>query len=653
MVMEKIKRIFSGLIFGVILALEITVLADLAAAWLGFYFSRILYLGCFAGLTLLFCGLSWFKGKRLLPAVLMFPAVLAVIGLLLFLFWRSFSQSAVYRVTDNGKNQLYADRRVMLIVPHEDDEINILGGVMEEYVKYGSQVYPVFVTNGDYSGIAETRYAEALAVAEYVGIPKENVTFLGYGDQWKEGGPHIYNAPSGAALESYAGMTQTHGTQVKAAFREGREYTIDHLMEDLEDVILLYRPDTIFCSDYDIHIDHKATTLVFEKVMGKILKADPDYRPEVYKGFAYSASWYSVSDYFTPNISSTVDVFREPLNQQPAIYRWEDRIRLPVAADALSRSIRSSGVYKTLKLHDSQHAVSQADRVINGDRVVWKRDTDSLCYSAQIQASSGREELLNDFMLLENHQLVDESRMPYDGTWIPEAGDIRKTVTVAFPEPVDISCVVLYDNPSEEQNVLDAVIRFADGTGVNTGPLDPSGAATNIRVDKQQISGFSVILMDTEGGQAGLTEIEAYQEMPEDPFAYIKLMDEDENFVYDYWVDRKGEHTFHVYTCGTVGGNGYTLSWDNTLCSAVWENDAIAVNCPAGEEMVLTVSCVDTGISDRVTISNPGVFRRLQCSLGQWMEDHLLQPASNEWFWESMTYEVTDIVRYRLEKLLG
>lgn len=650
--MEKIKKILSGLFFSVILAAEITVLADLAFAWMGFYFSRMLYLGCLGGLTLLFSALSWFRGKKIWPVILGLPAVLAVMGLAIFLFWRSFSLNARYETVDAGKEQLYADRRVMLIVPHEDDEINILGGVMEEYVKYGSEVYLVFVTNGDFYGLAETRFAEAIAVAQYAGIPSENVVFLGYGDCWQEDGPHIYNAEPGQVVTSALGQTQTYGTQVKAAFREGRVYTIDNLMADLTDVILLYRPDTIFCSDYDIHIDHKATTLVFEKVMGQILKAEPDYRPEVYKGFAYTASWYSVADYFVPNIYSTVNVFAEPLNQQPAIYRWEDRIRLPVAASALSRSIRSSGLYEMLQLHDSQHAVNQADRVINGDRVVWQRRTDSFCYDAQIVASSGQVELLNDFMLLDNHRLVEEARMPCDGTWVPEAEDTRKTVWVSFPEPVDVSSIVLYDDPAEDQNVLDAVIRFEDGTGVTTGPLDPGGAATSIPVEKSQISGFTLILTDTEGERAGLTEIEAYPEESQDPFSYIKLMDGEENFVYDHWVDRKGSAVFQVYARGNAGENGYSLSWDNTLCSADWEKDMLLVECPAGEEMVLTVSCTGTGASDSIYIRNPGVFARMQCTLGQWIEKHLLQPASDTWYWESMTYELMDIVRYRIEKLI-
>lgn len=50
---------------------------------------------------------------------------------------------------DNGKRELYGGKRVLVVVPHQDDEINLLGGVFEEYLKYGSEIFPVYViTNG-------------------------------------------------------------------------------------------------------------------------------------------------------------------------------------------------------------------------------------------------------------------------------------------------------------------------------------------------------------------------------------------------------------------------------------------------------------------------------------------------------------------------
>ena len=36
----------------------------------------------------------------------------------------------------------------MVIVPHEDDDLNLVSGVIEKYVENGSEIYTVFATNG-------------------------------------------------------------------------------------------------------------------------------------------------------------------------------------------------------------------------------------------------------------------------------------------------------------------------------------------------------------------------------------------------------------------------------------------------------------------------------------------------------------------------
>lgn len=43
-----------------------------------------------------------------------------------------------------------------VFAPHEDDEINIYGGIIEQYVKNGSQVRIVFSTNGDFTALANS-----------------------------------------------------------------------------------------------------------------------------------------------------------------------------------------------------------------------------------------------------------------------------------------------------------------------------------------------------------------------------------------------------------------------------------------------------------------------------------------------------------------
>lgn len=642
------KRKVYRFLAGAVLAGELSVLADIAVVLLGQMFSLSVFLLLAAGLTLSFYIFDCFTRKNLTIAAGTIFAVIILAGSAGALVWDQFGSWADYNPVDSGKKELYAERDVMVIVPHQDDELNILGGVMEEYVRYGSNVYPVFVTNGDYYGIPETRFREALDVCAHMGIPKENVIFLGYGDTWAEGGPHIYNAEPGVVIESYHGKTATYGTEAHGVFRAGNPYSIDNYLKDLEDVILSRKPDVIFCSDYDSHIDHKALSMAFEKVMGKILKENPDYRPQVFKGYAYMSAWYAQPDYYAPNILSTGNVFEVPYYQYPKNYQWEERVRFPVDASLLSRSLLHSGAHETMLLYSSQDAQLHTAGVVNGDKVFWKRDTNSLCYGAEIFTSSSDSALLNDFMLLENFNLIDPEHSPFDGVWIPAAEDEERTVTVALDRPSDIYSVVLYDHPSETQNILDAVIIFDDGIQLRTGPLAPGGAATEILVQKTDVSSFRIRLVLTEGEAAGLTEVEAFSGKRTTDMKLLKIVDRDGNFVYDYWTAPQGNALFGFYTYGEVlpvTPENYRISCDNVRCSIQWENGNFAVFCPSGETATVTVTDSDGVVSDSIYIQNPGWRERLQCWLCQTVEELLYVGYCEGRHWQLATVRILDQFR--------
>lgn len=641
------RRIYRFLISAV-LAGELAVLADIAVVLLYHSLPVSAFLLMAAGLWLCFYTMPWFTRKNLTIAAASVLGLVALTGTVGMLVWQQFGTWAAYQKVDSGKQAVYAERRVMVIVPHQDDELNILGGVMEEYVNYGSEVYPVFATNGDYYGIAQTRFQEAVDVCANIGIPKENVIFMGYGDGWSKDGPHLYNAEPGVVRTSQNGKTETYGTAVQGVFREGRAYTIDNFLEDMQDVILAYRPDVIFCSDYDTHKDHRALSLAFEKVMGKLLKENPDYRPQVFKGYAYLSAWYAQPDFYEVNLTSTGNVFEEPYYQYPKVYRWEDRVRFPVDAATLSRSLLNSKAYETLRLHLSQEAQYQAASVVNGDKVFWYRDTNSLCHLAEIAVSSSDGTLLNDFMLTENHNLVDTEHLPFDGVWIPEADDEEKSATVTFAEPSDVRSIVLYDHPSEEHNVTDAVIVFDDGTQLRTGPLDPYGAATEIPVEKGNVTSFRVCLVVTEGENAGLSEIEAFANKPEADMKLLKIVDLRDNFVYDYWLPKDGSARFGFYTYGNVpavSADNYQVACDNDSCSAEIKNGKLEVSCPVGETATITVTCNDGTLSESIFVQNPGWMERTQCILSQKAEGVLFVGYCNGRHWQLATVKVLDILR--------
>lgn len=661
--MQTCKKDWLGiLLVSALSALTLTVLADIAYVWLAAdqmwqeqSLTLVKFSAVFAALFAVFLVLLRKSSRIWRTVVTAFSLLIWIVSAAGWFAWNTAANAMQYVAVDSGKEELYGGQRIMLLVPHQDDDINVLGGVVEEYGKYGSEVYVVFSTNGDYYGLSEVRYREAVNALSIMGVPEDHVLFLGYGDQWNADGPHLYNAQPGVVVESVFGSTETYGTPWHPAYREGNAYTMDNFLGDLESVILEYKPDVLYCVDYDYNIDHKALMLSFEKVMGRILNSDGTYRPLVYKGYAYNTAWEAEWDFYGENLRSTQNVFEEPYMQQPAIYRWEDRVRLPVHAEALSRSAVRSAAHEALAAYASQNAGLHAPRIINSDKVFWLRDTNSLCYGADIQTSSGTAERLNDFMLLDNTDLKDGSHMPYDGVWIPAQEDMEKTVSVIFGDQKTVNAIVLYDHPDPTKNVLNAEIVLDSGTSLQTGPLEPDGAATQIQVGGEVVTSFTVRLLETEG-DAGLTEVEAYEIRAIAP-AFVKLMDEAENFVYDYWITAEGYQQFGLYVSGDLPAaseEAYALSCDNEKCTAKWSGDRILVNCPAGESCTITVMSQDGTVSDAVFVQNPGRLERWWKMLLMDGENHIMQLCDKVRFHERLVIcRLWTKIPQKLESVFG
>lgn len=625
--MGKFLPAFARIFWSGCLAGELAVALDLAMGMLGRPISPVVFLAVAAVLlgALLLVRMPLKSRRRWALGV---PVALALLLVLSWAGWRGLSEGLVYENPDDGKAALYGNRRVMVIVPHEDDELNIAGGVLEEYTRYGSQVTVVFVTNGDYLDQGEARLNEAIAVCAGLGIDEENVIFLGYGDQWAEGGPHIYNAEPGTGVASHIGYTQTYGSEAHPAYRTGRAYTRENLLEDMESVLLEYQPDTILCSDYDDHIDHKAVSMLFEEAMGNLLHAHPEYRPMVYKAYAYSTAWYARNDFNSYiNLGSTRTIYGGNDSQSPAVYPWENRLRLPVAADSLSRLLIATGNYQGMDLYVTQRSWedvrNRAGAMTNSDKVFWQRRTDSVCYGAEISVSSGDGGVLTDFKLLDCHDLAGGG-LPYDGVWTGDGTDDAPTLRVILPEARDLAQIVLYDNPDPDQNVAEATVTFDDGTVISAGPLEPEGAATVIPLEKTGVREFSVTLTRRQGDRAGLTEVEAYTVPAQSRDRYCKLVDGEGTFVYDYWLDLSGAQRFTLWTCGDVPErlSDYRLTCQGGEIQV--EEDWVTVTCPRGKRCVLTLETPDGEIRDTVVFRNPGKLARFSLRLLRKLEENAL-----------------------------
>lgn len=541
-----------------------------------------------------------------LPAKIALLVIEVLLILSVFITKSQIKKQMRYTDVEAGKEKFFGHQKVMIFVPHEDDDINLAGGVIEEYIKHDSTVYVVFSTNGDgderfdMSKMGAIRINEAIRALAVLGVPKSNIIFLGYGDGWAKNGPHIYNAPHDEIMTSMAGKQATYAIESHPAYHDHNSYTYHHYYNDIKNVILEYLPDTIFCIDYDTHNDHRALSMLFEKVMGDLLKTT-DYKPTVYKGYGYRTAWGSDPDIKeSVNITSSVSV---PADKDVELYDWDKRIRLPININSVSQYLKYSKLYYALSLYASQHAEESADRIINGDKVFWKRRTDSILYKAKISVSSGDREKLTDFMLLDCEDIINHGDKPYDGVWHPDEGDHKKEINVSFDTMQYIDSIVLYDSPSPRDNILNTKVILDDGTEFSTGQLVSSGTSVSV---KKEVRSFKVRIDNYEGSCFGISEIEAFANANNNHQSFYKIIDDKGNFVYDYIIPPDGRQCFGIYRNITNDDRpSLSVHCDNKKCKAKINAEEITVICPQGQKCILTLSENNANVCDKILIRNP------------------------------------------------
>jgi LmbE family N-acetylglucosaminyl deacetylase len=166
-------------------------------------------------------------------------------------------------------------KRIMVIAPHPDDETLACGGLIALARREGIPVKVVVVTNGEsfsyaahihykkvvlppsyYIKFGEKRQSETLSAMELLGVPKEDVIFLGYPDSglcllWEK--YWDYNQ-----LYSHT-LLHTSFSPFQNIYRKNAPYCGRSLLEDLEKIILDYKPTHIFIpSAEDAHPTHWA-----------------------------------------------------------------------------------------------------------------------------------------------------------------------------------------------------------------------------------------------------------------------------------------------------------------------------------------------------------------------------------------------------------
>lgn len=264
-------------------------------------------------------------------------------------------------------------KRLLVIVPHQDDEINIAGSLIYS-LRELAEVHLVFTTNGDYEISGQIRLREALRVSSYMGIPKERCIFLGYGDEpAEEKNILFFDNPV-----SQAGYSETYALPEHAEFAYARgqrhkKLTRENYKEDLKQIVLELRPEILISNGPDSHPDHYGLYIVLNEVLQEI-REEQKYIPAVFRGLAYACAFYGESDYTAFNLLSSKS--RNEINQEYIMFEhkkflWEKRIRLPVHRKARTQLLINNIVYRAMWRYASQSGCRFADRIANSDLVFW------------------------------------------------------------------------------------------------------------------------------------------------------------------------------------------------------------------------------------------------------------------------------------------
>ena len=192
---------------------------------------------------------------------------------------------------------------IVIVVPHEDDEILMSAGVIREAVKAGISCTVVMATNGDYECSdyekGQNRLRESIAGLQALGLSKEHLEIMGYADT---GMPredsfltHLYEEveeekcyPSSCTQETY-GLVEKDEFHKKKWGKHGK-YCRRDFKKDLKEILREKKAEHIFTtSQYDTHGDHAALYWFVCEVLDE-LRNEEGYEPSLYCGLIHSCA---------------------------------------------------------------------------------------------------------------------------------------------------------------------------------------------------------------------------------------------------------------------------------------------------------------------------------------------------------------------------
>ena len=386
--------------------------------------------------------------------------------------------------------------------------------------------------------------------------------------------------------------------------------------QSLKKIISDLQANIIFCADFDSQPDYKNFSADFEEVLGKILREDKNYRPEVYKKFACATALNSPPDFYAANLISTehpklgiTDGYKFDLIDR-ANYSWQNRVRFPVPEVCQKALLKDNPVAKAIQSYKNNFS---AIRILNGDEVFFERRTDNQALTAKLSADK-----ICDFKIL----------------------DAEKNSVFAFDwdESVQVQKVVVYGNFLDDESAKIEIDFELDNSRLKmteteialenkfklAGTLPPHGLPLTFNIEKIFVKHAEIKVLDC-GKNFGIGEVEffANAEPRRQIQPFIKLT-KGKDFFYNLFLPVEvekislGLYRFHVDEPVRISAE----SGDEKFLTEFLEGDAeFVLNFNGAEEIILTAEVVgNPNIYDRAIIRRVGDLAQIQFKMFQWLD---------------------------------
>ncbi len=413
----------------------------------------------------------------------------------------------------------------LVIAPHPDDEINLAGQFIITLQKKNWDVYVLFVTNGDATKkIGNKRIYEAMNSCKVFGIEEEKVILLGYPNEWK-GNTHLYNCEPDTIIESKLGKQETNSVSEYSEYCY-RKWGIHHSFTrknfkiDMKSVILDIMPEMIICPEFDSHPDHRATSLMFDEIMGEILKEIDDYCPIIFKKYIHEGVWNGPKDYYNappvPTVTQGERFYSGAKHELDSpCFKWMDRLAFSVDANTVTPKLSDNIIYKAAKKHKLTTAWYEMQRVINSDVVYWLRPSNNIALRATVTSSSGEGKYVNDFKRYDSNDILSkENYFSENGLccWKPELNDEEKEIILKFNNEKTIHKIVIFEDCCSDNHIKRALVCI-NGEKIYDGELHNLGLGTEIVVSPLKVCDEITVQIKEWVGNPGISEIEIYDQV--------------------------------------------------------------------------------------------------------------------------------------------